>query len=277
MKFAKKIQKYIDIFRGKRPSLKSMFSVNQIIATSKQLKNIDLRIVGENNIVRISETARISGTLKISIYGDNNLIFIGNNALISQKLEIFCGQNHKNFGKVYDTVFKIGENTGIESLKYITYNSNSKCIIGEKCMFAFDITIYNTDAHPVFDVNTNEIINKVKEINIGNHCWIGARSTILKNTQIADDCIVGWGSVVAGKHLVPHCALAGNPAKKVKEGITWDANGSNGYVQNVLETSRGGGNREKGFIAWWFILSGAICKESKGAWLLYNNLRLFAR
>lgn len=268
MKFAKKIQKYIDIFRGKRLSLKSMLSCNQITATSKQQKNIDLRIIGENNIVRISESARISGTLKINIYGDNNLIFIGDNALISQKLEILCGQNHKNFGKVYDSVFEIGENTGIESLQYVTFNSNAKCIIGEKCMFSFDIMIYNTDAHPVFDVKTNEIINKVKEINIGNHCWIGARSTILKNTQIADDCIVGWGSVVAGKHLVPHCALAGNPAKKVKEGITWDANGSNGYVQNVLDFLGGGVNRENNFVNWLFGLANAFCGESK---IFYNN------
>ena len=38
---------------------------------------------------------------------------------------------------------------------------------------------------------------------------------------------------VSGKHLTPHCAIAGNPAKKVKAGITWNPNGSNGYVQNV--------------------------------------------
>ena len=76
-------------------------------------------------------------------------------------------------------------------------------------MLASNITIFNTDAHPVFNKDTREIINKVNGVEIGRHCWLGTNSTILKNTQIADDCIVGWGSVVSGKHLTPNCAIAG--------------------------------------------------------------------
>lgn len=229
-----KIQNMIDKLRGKKPTLKKMRVNNVINVSKKHLKRVDINIDGENNRIEISENANISGCIQIKIYGDNNLVKIGAGTKID-RLKISIGQKHRNFGKVTNSVFEFGENSSAESLSYDTFNSNSKCIIGKGCMISFDVTIYNTDAHPIFDVNTNEIINKVKEINIGDHCWIGAHATILKNTQLADDCIVGWGSVVSGKHLTPHCAIAGNPAKKVKEGITWHPNGSNGYVQNIIE------------------------------------------
>ena len=98
--------------------------------------------------------------------------------------------------------------------------------------FSFNVNIYHTDAHPILDAKTNKIINKVKSCTIGNHVWLSANSTILKNAFIEHDCIVGWGSVVSGKFSDPFCAIASNPARVVKSGITWDSNGSKGYVQN---------------------------------------------
>lgn len=43
-----------------------------------------------------------------------------------------------------------------------------------------------------------------------------------KNAEIADGCIVGAETVVAKVFDEPDCAIAGNPAKIVKRGITWD-------------------------------------------------------
>ena len=75
---------------------------------------------------------------------------------------------------------------------------------------------------------------------IGNHCWLGANVTILKNTHLGDNTIVGWGSVVNRKCYSHHaystppmnCILAGNPAGIVKTNANWDSDGSKGYVQN---------------------------------------------
>ena len=100
-------------------------------------------------------------------------------------------------------------------------------------MISTGVNIFNTDAHPIIDIETGKVINKIRGIDIGSHCWLGKKSTILKNTRIANDCIVGWGSVVSGKFDTPHCVLAGNPAKCVKMGVTWDSNGAKyGYIDN---------------------------------------------
>ena len=103
-------------------------------------------------------------------------------------------------------------------------------------MFSSDITFYNTDAHPVMDKVTSRVINKVKGISIGNHCWIGQKASVLKNTTIPNDCVIGYGAVVSGTMKEEFAAYAGNPAKCVKTGIIWDSNGrKHGYIENEID------------------------------------------
>lgn len=147
------------------------------------------------------------------------------------------GQIHPNFGMIENAHIHIGRNTSFESTSITTFNSNSSVEIGERCMFSFGINVYNTDAHPIMNAESGEIVNKVKSLKIGNHVWVGANATILKNTIIPDDCIVGWGSVVNARYALSsyikqNCIIAGNPAKVVKTGVSWDSDGSKGYVQN---------------------------------------------
>lgn len=53
---------------------------------------------------------------------------------------------------------------------------------------------------------------------IGKNCFIGGQSLILPGVTIGDGAIVGAGSVVT-KDVMPNTAVAGNPAKIVKENI----------------------------------------------------------
>ena len=51
-------------------------------------------------------------------------------------------------------------------------------------------------------------------IDIGENCFIGARSVIMPGVTIGDNCIVGAGSVVT-KSIPPNTVVAGNPAKPI--------------------------------------------------------------
>ncbi len=53
---------------------------------------------------------------------------------------------------------------------------------------------------------------------IGKNCFIGGRSLILPGITIGDGAIVGAGSVVT-KDVPAGCAVAGNPARVIKEDI----------------------------------------------------------
>lgn len=52
------------------------------------------------------------------------------------------------------------------------------------------------------------------KIIIGNNVFIGINCTILPNTYIGDNCIIGAGSVVRGK-FAENSVILGNPAKPV--------------------------------------------------------------
>lgn len=209
---------------------------NHIEINEEDKKNFVMHINGKNNNIVIKKLAKnCTAKITIDIFGDNNTIFFDNNIWITTSFRINIGRNNTLFGPVKNTTIIIGAFSTFENCNIISRNSNSSITIGKQCMFSWGINIFNTDFHPIYDIETGKIINKVKDINIGNHCWICANATILKNVFIPDDCIVGFGSIVSSgsvKRILPHSVLAGNPAKVVKTGITWDSNGSKGYIQN---------------------------------------------
>lgn len=55
----------------------------------------------------------------------------------------------------------------------------------------------------------------------GNHIWFGAKSMYMKNASISDNSVVALGSIVAGK-FPSNVLIGGNPAKIIKENISWE-------------------------------------------------------
>lgn len=206
---------------------------NHIKIDKTILGDIRLHVKGKNNIIDLSHIKLGNGAkIFISIVGDSNKL-LGENISIGKSLYIVMGQNHPNFGPIKDSYLEIGSGTSIESMRYITFNSHTFCEVGRNCMFSSDITLWNTDAHPILDLQTKEIKNWVNGISIGNHCWLGEKSSVLKNSFIPDDCIIGYNTVVSGKLPKSHSIYAGNPAEFIKSGITWDPNGARrGYIEN---------------------------------------------
>jgi acetyltransferase-like isoleucine patch superfamily enzyme len=53
---------------------------------------------------------------------------------------------------------------------------------------------------------------------IGRNCFIGAHSMVLPGVTIGDECVIGAGAIVT-KDVPPRCAVAGNPARVIRENI----------------------------------------------------------
>ena len=60
----------------------------------------------------------------------------------------------------------------------------------------------------------------LKEIHIGNDCFIGYKSIILPGAKIGDNCIIGSGSVVSGT-VENNSVIAGNPARFICHTTEW--------------------------------------------------------
>lgn len=174
---------------------------------------------------RIGSNLLILGNLPILKIPQNGKILIGNNVVLNSD------KKHSNSALTsavklttgYDGIIEIGDNTILNGACIVAYN---KVEIGKFCEIASCTMISDTDFHPVSPVQrlkqmkgeafSFDEVNK-SPIKIGDNCWIGYGSIILKGCQIGENCIVAAGSVVPGGSIFPaNCIIAGNPAKVVK-------------------------------------------------------------
>ncbi len=186
-----------------------------------------------------------SGVYKIEVFGKNNEIIILNGHPKSNVSLLVHGDNNKVFittdeeikltgiigladGLAKNCLFQVGDKTSINGLHFVLMDNNSKIMIGDSCVFSFQIEMWVSDTHTILDAEKN-IINMGKEIIVGNHVWVGKEAKILKNSIIPGGGVVGMGSVVAKKFTIPNAIIAGVPAQVVKENISWLKDRPNDY------------------------------------------------
>lgn len=97
---------------------------------------------------------------------------------------------------------------------------NQRIVIGNDCTMAWESIIMDTDHHVILDEN-NHCINDDQEVIIGDKVWIGARSFILKGSRIQNGCIIGANTTITKSFDVQKTIIAGNPARVIKQNITW--------------------------------------------------------
>lgn len=61
----------------------------------------------------------------------------------------------------------------------------------------------------------------MKDIIIGDNCFIGANVTVLAGTEIGNNCIVGAGSVLPGKKYPDDSIIVGNPGRVICKTTEW--------------------------------------------------------
>lgn len=103
------------------------------------------------------------------------------------------------------------------------YANNCDVRIGSRCLFSDNIMLYAGDQHAILDASDGTLLNGDRNrIVVGDHCWLGRDVAFTKGGAIAADTIVGLRSVVTKPFAEGHVVLAGQPARIVKGGVTWD-------------------------------------------------------
>ena len=174
------------------------------------LKHCEINILGRNNIVEIWGGRLTKCTF--SIFGNNCKIKIGTKNTLNC-VQFWIEDNNSEICIGHHNTF-----TGKLQLAVI---EGTKIIIGDNNLFSSEINIVTGDSHSILDLDGHRI-NPSKDIRIGNHNWIGNKVTIAKGVTILDDTIVGRHSLVLKPCDKCSVAIAGVPAKVVKEGINWD-------------------------------------------------------
>lgn len=183
-----------------------------------QLKNVfsrglRLSFYGKNNVVIIGGDKPSALTnCHIAIHGSNNKVVI-EGGVGAKDLTIYCGDQH--------CIVHIKEDTQFAGKTELATMEGTKIEVGRDCLFSANISLRAGDSHSVIDAETGTRLNKSKDIIIGDHVWIGNTVIVTKGTVIGEHSVIATGSVVVGKTYPRNVALGGNPAKVIKEGISW--------------------------------------------------------
>lgn len=169
----------------------------------------------------ISIPARLKGVK----FGKNSFIGPGYDFLAVDLRGITLGNNvsigrnawlQTNKTKKISPVIKVGDNTSIG--RNVTISCVKKVVIGNNCQISFNVSMFDHD-HLVYDKDNPSVrgyLTQGNEIHIGNECFIGAHSFILKGVHLGKRCIVGANSVVT-KPFPDNSVLAGSPAQLIKK------------------------------------------------------------
>lgn len=202
------IEPFVTLYHKLRP-VRVTGKGNSVVLKSR-LKRCDIRIIGDDNKIFVDEGCSITGA-SFYIVGNNSEIHIGKNV----RLHPGCHVSALSGSKLI-----VGDRTTMR--KVIFDLSGASITVGRQCMFSFDVRVVNHDGHRIFDKSDrSKIINAPRDITLSDHVWVGRGATILKGSRIGSNSIVGLNSVVA-KNVPDNVVVAGNPARIVKENITWD-------------------------------------------------------
>ena len=130
----------------------------------------------------------------------------------------------------------LGNNIVSNGVKCVL-EQGSEVIIDKDCMFSDEVLIQCGSQHSVISLEENRQINiEDSVIRVGDHVWLGRRSTIMCSSRvinIGDGSIVGVNSTLT--RSIPATSLAvGTPARVVKERVSW----SNAFRCSAQELNR---------------------------------------
>ncbi len=92
----------------------------------------------------------------------------------------------------------IGNNTSINSNNMIA--CHERINIGSNVQLSPNVQIYDHDHDFRAEGGISAGKYKTAPVEIGNNCWIGANTVILRGTKLGDNCVVGAGCVIKGEY-----------------------------------------------------------------------------
>lgn len=144
-----------------------------------------VRIIHRNCDIKLGRKVNLHAGVKLSGLGNagkRSELIIGDGVAVGDRTEIHAGNSVK---------------------------------IGDGTLIAWDCCIMDRDYHK-FESETEV----TRPVVIGKHVWIGCNVLIMKGVTVGDGAVIAAGSVVTKD--VPAAALVGgNPARIIKENVTW--------------------------------------------------------
>ena len=184
----------------------------------KILKSIFKEIKFYLQRIALPNSVKIEGTVIMhdlpDIRGQGTIVLGGGCVLCSRSLSNSIGVRHPVLLHSYSKSSRIsfGENVKVSGC---TIFANKSVDIGQGTLIGADCLITDNDHHFLDSSRAVKGLPESKSIIIGENCFIGTRSIILKGVNLGNNCVVAAGAVVT-KSFPDNSLIGGNPAKLLR-------------------------------------------------------------
>ncbi|MEW6996854.1 DapH/DapD/GlmU-related protein [Colwelliaceae bacterium BS250] len=109
----------------------------------------------------------------------------------------------------------VGEHSYIGGISTIQSVNNAIVTIGKNCQISHNVRIYTKSMVANHDFSNTPIPTYIKDVSVGDYCWIGANVFINPGVTIGSNSVIGANAVVTGN--VPENEVWGGvPAKLIR-------------------------------------------------------------
>ncbi|PWM64670.1 MAG: acyltransferase [Clostridiales bacterium] len=109
----------------------------------------------------------------------------------------------------------VGENSHINYNCCVWCGENAHITLGDNLLMGPGVKIFNTNHGLSREKPMTFQESSEADIVIGNDCWLGANTIILKGVKIPDGCVIAAGAVVSKPLEEAYAIYGGIPAKKI--------------------------------------------------------------
>ena len=163
--------------------------------------------------MRISTIKRIAVMHMVNHWFAGTRNFETKNRLL-RSIGYEIGEGTKIVGQITNTgKLVIGKNCWIGT--NITVHGNGCVKIGDNCDIAPDVT-FLTGGHKIGGAERRAGTGETYSITVGSGTWIGARTTVLGNTNIGSGCVIAACACV-NKSIADNTLAGGVPARKIRD------------------------------------------------------------
>lgn len=193
------------------------------ISSGTTIKHSKLIITNNNSSINIGKSClidhcqiNVNGTLCL---GDENILEKGYSHRyfsINTNGKIFIGNRNRLRGRIwlrYNGTLSIGNYNNINEDSEI--RCDESVTIGSYNQISYECMIWDTNTHCIYNSTQRRKLTenkfpsfgfeyerpKTKAISIGDDCWIGKRTSILKGTSIGNRCIIGYGTTICNENI----------------------------------------------------------------------------
>ncbi len=159
----------------------------------------------------VKDEIAIALTMPTQIYNSGTIEFNGN-ALFERGIKIMVWN---------DATLIFGKTFSLGSLSRIIVFRRMR--FGNEVLISWECQFFDSDFHFI-KTNENKIKDNCGDVNIEDGVWIGTRATVLKNTVLPKNTIVGANSLCSGNYSEKYgegILLSGIPAKLAKKDIEY--------------------------------------------------------